>query len=250
MAYVWGELRARGNNRGLGFDGSDDLLDHVRKTVEYGNRWLAAYNFNVAERYEKLDIEIICQIRVGGSEEYQFVFHAIPMGDHNRKALGWADHLPDMESVFCDEGDGLQHPVTVYAREGIHGPEKIIPSLVRLGHIDNRQDFRRDLLAADSPCVFVMGQRRAEREGNPIEGGARVQCGDAGAKSMIQRGFEITQNVGGDEGQIHWRTGRYPHPVDVFACFAIEISESGVGLRISEGAALDFEVIKVFPAAI
>ena len=65
----------------LRFDGRENTFDLTSECVEYADCWLAdhGFNTNIPERYEKVELEIVINVRIGVLDsEHQLVFLAVP----------------------------------------------------------------------------------------------------------------------------------------------------------------------------
>src|ERR1700691_3648003 len=93
-----------GNADGLRFNSHDDALNFAREVTEDGNRWLSAHHFNVAEGYLEGKTEVVLQVWLPCSREYEFLFRVIPDGGHNLSRPRNAQ-VVDTKSVCSGQGD-------------------------------------------------------------------------------------------------------------------------------------------------
>src|SRR5208282_477735 len=122
------------------FENLDDLGDFASHLTQDGNYWLSIDQFDFAERYKKLEVELVIKLGVGlNGDNFHFVFRAVPL-----KLLGHAEvavspnsnvmhHLKSPHNSYW--GDD---PVLVTTTYLVEGPKEPVPSFVRLEVSDNR----------------------------------------------------------------------------------------------------------------
>lgn len=111
----------------LRFDSHQDALYFSRKGVEDSKRWLSSNNLDIAERYERRELELIYgEVASGTNRGYeQFIFRAVPASpDHS--VAGQADIFYRI-TTECGEY-GPDHSVFAGITNLIEGPKKVIPS--------------------------------------------------------------------------------------------------------------------------
>jgi hypothetical protein len=178
----------------LSFRTQQDALDYASDVVQDGNDRLAAQGFNFIERYRKGELNIVVKIkskrRMGKRD---LVFRAVPMwgmqnGDRTRPTL-------NIESTGSNT-DGREQSVFVSVAQLVQGPEKVIPSLVRLEPAKKRKDFVRQFLGATATyCVVkssdVVPKGKVRSFGRRFAGS---DCG--GVTNLIEDGAERFNGFG------------------------------------------------------
>ena len=233
----------------LSFCSHDDALDFARHSVENVRRWIAAKNLNFAERYAVGSLQVVLKLLnvSGNNGEYDLIFSAIPCGGRNIATA--TTGAVDVE-IHLSEGDacGDEQSVLVDVVGFVECPNKIVPSLIRLERAKKRNDLIRNLFASsldnafEIRCVVANGEVRTS-------GVVRASGNSDGIPSLIERGPEVFEGVGGDLYKTIGDDGMEFNLVKVVNAIRIGLNNMGAWVVLQEGIDLPLKVVDMYLCA-
>jgi len=233
--------REESDPEGLRFYSGDNALRYADKLVKDSNSWLVANNINVANRYERLNLEVVLVLRsMFEMRDYHLIFRAIPFGGKLHRNGVLHDHILDMHSA--DSNCAGHHDfVFLGITQLVQGPEKIIPSFVWLKSQYEVNDFLRHVGGMPFPFGLTLNLFQAVTERK-----MGVPCfpavGDTdGVACLIESGTQVVNGVEGDsrKGRGHW-----PNQLDlmkILCAVSIVLDDAGVWATIKENANFGFK---------
>lgn len=228
----------------LRFDSHQDALNYAAELVKSSNDWLAVDEFDVVERYKKVELEIVLVCRSRPEfDQFHLVLSAIPkmwVGHGEKPSPGQACSVPgkgtpdrDNHSVFIGVGDFVQ------------GPQEVIPSLVRLEPAKQRLDFFRDVLASPDSAHHV-ASASSERKGTML--GVSYPSGQRNRVHSIVKGTsqadsDVRDSIGDFKRDVLSHTDCLNH---VSRFVRVRLHKSFVRMDVLEGVDFPLEINKVF----
>jgi len=145
---------------GLRFNKPQDALDYANHLVEDAGRWLISSDVNIANRYEKGDLEIAMEFGVA-PRQFHLIFRAIPLNGMDRGNAIHGDGNYRSERGNAKSEDGLMF---VGVTQFVNTPEKIIPSSVWFARDHHVEDFFGDVLGTSICSTLHLGEIKSEGE--------------------------------------------------------------------------------------
>jgi len=218
------------------------------KLLQDGQRWLAANNGNVADRYIDNEVDIIIEMAAGLDDpHYHLLFSAIPSGESESDRLRRScNHGEIAHHRFPDRhADRDQDGMLVGATEIIQGPKGIIPSLVRLERAKQRLDFTWNVLAPSLDGIRHIGIRFSERKRGGFWGNLSGTDG-SGKSSLVKCGSKVIDSVSEEIAKFLGKRLAELDFVNLSGAIAINLNEGGVGILTEERVDHQFEITNVF----
>lgn len=212
----------------LCFDSHEAALAFAQHGVEDANRWLAAHSPKLADRYEKLELEVVSRIvSVFHPHDYHLIFRCVPDGWPRAGTVH-----SDLAKVDLGGGGGEDHGKQDFVFVGItqlvQRPEKIIPSFVWLKRHHHVKDFFRHVaglpffstLCVHFPDVIPKGELGMT---------AIRPSGDSGSvASAIQGRAQMGEDFKGDVRQGDWQGFSELELMHVLSSVSICFNDYGV----------------------
>ncbi len=150
----------------LSFSSHQDALNFGAHSAEYSNRCFAAGDLRLVKRYQETHLELILKLTSrADSAEYDLIFSAVPGGYWNGSLAGRSGSDGASFNLHpSGDADRDQQFMFVGVTEAVQGPDGVISSLIRIGHLE-KYPFRA-ACESDSKNLFEFDHRERVRWGN------------------------------------------------------------------------------------
>jgi hypothetical protein len=241
----------RTETKTLRFNSGQDAFDFAYHVVENSNRWLVSNSLNWPERYEKGNLHIVFNVRLGADDgQYDLVFVHVPSGWESEAAVG-TRHGEILDVNVSDiRPDGDEQPMLGPIRHFIECPDKIVPSFVWLERAKQREDIRQQIFAS-TPVNYVSFQFGGAVGNGKVGvlgvGLARKNCG--GKPSLVQDSSQLLSRSDSFINEVVGkRLGEFDF-VSLVHAIHVWLNDTGVWFTIEKSRDPGIEVIDVFLCA-
>lgn len=229
----------------LSFRSGDDARDYARKVVQRSRNWLALQNRHVAERYREGEFNLVLEATFGSDPaEYHLVFSAVPRG-HRDGAPAQAPPLHSEAAGSSADGDQLG---VLHVCDLVHGPQGVIPSLVRLERAKQRDNVIRQVFAAPFDHVSKFRSRVGERVVGALGVGRSSQIG-ASKAGLIESGSQTLNDLHGEVGEESGQRFGHLDLVKLIAAVRVFLNDSGIWFTLDESLYCGLEFRNLFLCA-
>jgi hypothetical protein len=237
------------NSSALCFRSQNDALNFARDCAKEGNRRLASYSLDWPERYEKGEIEFVFNIGVGADHgEYDLVFFRIPPGSFDGEVASPPnEHFVYVHPTANSGSDGNNQPMLVRVGNPVQGPDRVIPTFVRLEGAKQREDIRWDIFApaASNHIGFKLGGGIGDGEISVLEV-SPSGCGSGCISGLVQGSSKIAGNIKGDVLELERERLDKLNFMKLIDSLFITLNDTGVWFSVKEDFDFYVEIINVF----
>jgi len=237
----------------------DEALDKLGELTQRWENRLTLDNLALVERYIKAELRILVHLAlVPGAgvgrdpQDYCALFE-------RERALRWGDsrgqrHVPAGYGVGGDDGlvrhaHGDQEFVFVCDVETMETPKRVIPSLVRLGPLDEVHRFlgrsvylfRRTGFKSFGKGGFILENEKAGLSGDGVSLGSHQL-----ANQQVEGGAEVVDGVTDDEGELGGGTIENFGVDDVLGALQVELNPHSARVSFAPASLFGFQAIQVF----
>lgn len=249
--------RQGGSEKNLGFKDSypaalrfgshEDARNFASQVVKNGRDWLARENWNVAKRYVEGEFDIVLEYSSRtDSAKYHLVLSAIPdRGWNGNAAVRCASKLNSLGEEPAASVPDRNEGGVFTARNLVHGPEGVIPSLIRLERAEQRDDITWQVLA---PSAYHVSQFRSVVSERKVAGfgtDLAIEKG-AGECGLIQGMPQAFDGILSQVRETVWDVSDEFDLVKLSDAIVVHLDSSGVWFAVSEGFRSRFEIPYVF----
>jgi hypothetical protein len=237
----------------------DDTVHKMRKLFQKWNDRLAPDNLRLSERYLKGDLEVQVLFRWHRGQEPTY-FCAIFCRRH---CSVWLEtpapvsfaaelnsyHLDSVEiaahrhHAHAESGDD-QEMMLVVNVELMECPKSIVPSLVRLGSLNEIYRSRTHSLYLGRRFGFVFGRSITDREASLLGRCASI-CFDQLPSQVVERCPQIVNCITNDESEIVGSISTNLDPKDFVSRVRIVLDERSIRVTVPKDLHSPFEIVDV-----
>lgn len=238
----------------------DESLDKLGKLMERWDQRLTLDNLALAERYLKGELRIVVHARHGASgrraEEYCAIFKRIlPVGWTESKEHGnvrrhgpfgavveGAGEVQD-DTLVC-ASDGNKEYVLICDVETVEPPKRLVPSLVRLGLLNNAQRTLGNSLYFSKMTGFKSVGALENGEPGLVNYRAAADAHKF-AGQQVERGPKIVDSIAYDGAPPERGLGRNSDLKDALASLRLIVGDDFIGFALPKNWDERFEVMDV-----
>jgi hypothetical protein len=237
----------------------EQVDDAVNKVREFGEKWnnrLTLDNLRLAERYLKVEIEILVHLLAGRETSKPNHFCAIMCNEISRTGRNRANGRFDVFSAheFTSSlndvdigvsvskapstqtiGRNEQEAMFVDVVKLLEYSEQFVPTLIRLDSFDSVYRARRDAIYYSSASgVLELGAGICKRESGLASGEERI-CNDKLPSQMVKGASQVLNRFSGDQRELNRNLAINLNSIDEYSGLRVGIAQNFVWVDFFEG---------------